>query len=112
MAVAPGVAAPHVAAAVPVAPTTVGVTVTPLAAALPAAAVLLTFAVSVTACPATRGDAGWAAKATASAAGVWTVVAGAVVAAPTSAVPVPPAVPFAVAVKVSVPAPETVQLNA
>jgi hypothetical protein len=41
-------------------------------------------------------------------AAVWIVVAGEVVARPVMAVPVPPAVPFAVALKVSVPAPDTV----
>ena len=112
MTVAPGVTAPQVAAAVPVAPVIVGVTVTAFAGAPGVGAVFRTLAVSVTAWPATRGEAGWAAKVTASPAGAWTVVAGAVVAAATSAAPVPADVPFAVAVNVIVPAPDTVQVNA
>jgi hypothetical protein len=87
-----------------------GVTVTPFAVAPPEAAVFSTFAVSVTTCPATYEAAGCAANATDRPAAAWTVVAGVVVAAAVSAVPVPPAVPFAVALKASEPAPDTVQL--
>ena len=66
---------------------------------------------SVTACPALTCAGGCAAKVTASPAAAWTVVAGVVVADAESAVPVPAAVPLALAVNVSVPAPDTVQVK-
>jgi uncharacterized protein (DUF983 family) len=108
--VAPGATTPQVAAAVPVAPEIVGVTVTAFAGAPGVAAVFRTFAVSATTCPATYEAAGCAANATDRPAAAWTVVAGVVVAAAVSAAPVPAAVPFAVAVNVIVPEPDTVQL--
>ena len=111
MAVAPGVTAPQVAVAVPDTVVTVGVTVTASATAPPATAVFWTLTVRATACPATYDAAGCAANAADSPAATWTVVAGAVVASAVSAVPVPAAVPFAVARNVSVPAPETAQVN-
>jgi hypothetical protein len=105
------VAGPHVATAVPVTVVNVGATVTPFAASPPAGAVFWASAVSVT-CPALTGEGGWARKATESPAAARTVVAGDVVAAAASGAKVPDAVPPALAVKVSVPAPETVQVNA
>ena len=70
-----------------------------------------TLAVSVITCPALTGEGGWARKVTDRPAAARTVVAGAVVAAAESGVPEFAAVPLAVAVKVSVPAPETVQVK-
>lgn len=110
IAVAPGEAVPQVAAALPVTVVKRGVTVTPSAAAPPAA--FCTFAVSVTAWPALRGVCGWDAKSTVSAAAAWIVVGGDVVTVPLSTVPVPAAVPFAVAVNVIVPTPATVHVKA
>jgi hypothetical protein len=110
MVVAPGEGVPQVAVALPDTVVNDGVTVTAFAAAPPAPAVFCTFAVSATACPATSGDAGWPEKLTASPAAAWIVVAGLVVAAPVTAVPEPADVPFAVAVNVIVPEPDTVQL--
>ena len=107
--VAPGEAVPQVAAALPVIVVKRGVTVTSVAAAPPAA--FRTFAVSVTDWPALRGVGGWDAKLTVSAAAAWIVVGGDVVTVPLSTVPVPAAVPLAVAVNVIVPAPFTVQVN-
>jgi hypothetical protein len=104
-----GEAAPQVAEA-PV-PVAAGVTVTPFAVAPPAGAVFCTFTVSVTAWPALTVAGGWAWKVTANPAGSWTVVAGLVVAAAVSAAPELAAVPLAVAVKVTVPAPEGVQVK-
>ena len=105
-----GLAAPQVAEAPP-APVAVGVTVTPFAEAPPAGAVFCTFAVSVTAWPALTVAGGWAWKVTARPAAAWTVVAGLVVAAAVSAAPELAAVPLAVAVKVTVPAPAGVQVK-
>ena len=111
MTVAPGVAAWQVADAVPVTVVTDGVTVTPFAEAPPTAAVFWTLAVSVTACPAVSAEGGCAAKVTARPAGTCTAVGGAVVAEAESAAFVPAAVPLALAVKVSVPEPATVQVK-
>jgi hypothetical protein len=105
-----GEAAPQVADAPP-APVAVAVTLTPLAEAPPAGAVFCTLAVSVMACPALTVAGGWAWKVTASPAAAWTVVAGEVVTAAVSATPELTAVPLAVAVKVTVPAPEGVQVK-
>ena len=105
-----GEAAPQVAEAPP-APVAVGVTVTPFAEAPPAGAVFRTLAVSVTAWPALTVAGGWAWKVTARPAAAWTVVAGLVVAAAVSAAPELAAVPLAVAVKVTVPAPAGVQVK-
>jgi len=110
MVVAPGEGVPQVAVAFPDTVVNDGVTVTAFAAAPPAPAVFCTLAVSATAWPATSVDAGGDAKLTASPAAAWIVVAGLVVAAPVTAVPEPADVPFAVAVNVIVPEPDTVQL--
>jgi hypothetical protein len=106
------VTGPQVADAVPVGPVTVGVTVTAFAEAPGVAAVLRTFAMSVTVWAALMVKGGCAANATVSVAADRIVVAGEVVARPVIAVPVPADVPFAVAVKASVPAPDTVHENA
>jgi hypothetical protein len=92
--------------AMPAPPSDAAVT---LAAAVP---VFDRLSVTVNACPAFTGVREGATDVAVTTAAVCTVVAGLVEAAATSAVPVPAAVPFAVAVKVIVPAPDTVQLNA
>jgi len=108
---APGEAAVQVAAAVPLTVFTVGVTVTEFAAAPPAGAVLRTFAVSETSCPALTDAGGCAAKVTARPAGAWIVVAGVVVAEVVSAFPLFAAVPLTVATTASVPAVRGVQVK-
>jgi len=109
---APGETEPQVAAAVPLTVVTVGAAVTRVAGAPPAAAVLRTFAVSETTCPALTVPGGCVAKVTESAAGAWTVVAGVVVADAVSGVPLFAAVPFTVATMESVPVVSGVQVNA
>ena len=95
MAVAPGLAAVQVAVT-PV-PAPVATTVTPLAAAPPAAFCTLT--VSGITWPVVTGDGGWAAYVTVRTAPARTVVEGEVVAAAPSAAPELAAVPLAVAVR-------------
>jgi hypothetical protein len=112
MAVAPGLAGWQAASAVPLAFAAVGPTTTPSATAPPTGAVFTTLAVSVSTRPALTGDGGWATKATAIPAAARTAVEGDVVAEATSGVPVPAAVPLALAVNVIVPAPDTVQSKA
>ena len=87
----------------------VAVTDTPVADALPAAAVFRTFATSVTTWPELTEAGGWAWKVTVSMARARTVVAGVVVAAAVRSAPEFAASPLAVAVKVTVPEPVGVQ---
>jgi hypothetical protein len=108
---APGETAPQVAEAVPLTVATVGVTVTERADAPPAAAVLRTFPVNETTCPALTVPGGCAANVTARAAGAWIVVAGEVVAEAESAFPLLAAVPLTVATRARVPVVSGVQVN-
>jgi hypothetical protein len=110
MAAEAGLAAAQLAEAPP-APVAVGATVTPVAEAPPAGAVFRRLAVRVMAWPALTVAGGWARKVAARPAAAWTVVAGAVVAAAASAAPEFTSAPFAVAVKVVVPAPDGVQVK-
>jgi hypothetical protein len=111
MVVPPGVTGPQVAEAVPLAVVASGTTVTEFAAAPLAPAVLRTFAVRETDCPALTVPGGCAAKVSASAAGAWTVVAGEVVADAVSALPLLAAVPFTVATMERVPVVSGVQVK-
>jgi hypothetical protein len=69
MATETGVAAVHLAAAVPDTAVTDGVTIISIAASPPAGALFRTCAVSLTPCPTTTREGGWAAKFTIRAAG-------------------------------------------